>query len=154
MSKLIRTVEGLMRAREAYKRLEAVMTLSAKQLKQLRHLSKEEMAQQLLPLLQEHKTTEQKELLDPLDKSRPPRIYRPPGFKLQDFAEFWYSPKTNENILEPVLRDLQDEHMEALVEGRPRKAQWVRIRGTWAFWAATVAQLPTSLIKWLKAFVT
>ncbi len=82
------------------------------------------------------------------------RILRPPGFKLQAFADLFFSPKTYGNVLEPVLRDLQAEHMEALAEGRPRKARWVHIRGTWSFWAAVVAQLPVSLLKWIKAFVT
>ncbi len=81
-------------------------------------------------------------------------IHRAPGFKLRAFAEFFFSPKTYEKVLEPVLRDLQDEHMEALAEGQIGKARWVRIRGTCSFWAAVAAQLPTSLIKWLKAFVT
>ncbi len=89
-----------------------------------------------------------------LDMSRPPSIHRPPGFKLQAFGEFTFSRKTYRNVLEPALEDLQSEHTEALAEDRLWKARWVRIRGTGAFWAAAVAQLPTSLLKWLKAFVT
>ncbi len=78
-----------------------------------------------------------------------PQLHRPPGFRLQRFAEFFFLRKTCGNVLEPVIRDLQDEHMEALAEGRTVKARWVRIRGTWSFWAAVVAQTPVSLIKWL-----
>ncbi len=80
------------------------------------------------------------------------RIHRPPGFKLQGTAASFFSRKTNLDVFEPVIRDLQDEHMKALAQGRLRKAQWVRVRDTWSFWAAVAAQLPTSLLKWLKAF--
>ncbi len=83
------------------------------------------------------------------DMSRRRRIHRPPGFKLQAFADFFFSRKTYEIVLEPVLRDLQDEHIEALAEDQLWKARWVRIRGTWSFWAAALAQTPLSVVKWV-----
>ncbi len=82
------------------------------------------------------------------------RVLIHPDGKHQRFAAAFFSQKTNKHVLEPVLRDLRDEYMEALAEGRLWKARWVRIRGTWSFWAAVVTQFPTSLLKWLKAFVT
>jgi len=72
---------------------------------------------------------------------------RPPGWQLRKFAEFFFSPKTYQKVLEPTLRDLFDEYCEALKTGNPWKARWVRFRGYWSFWSAVIAQLPISLLK-------
>jgi hypothetical protein len=65
-----------------------------------------------------------------------PRLVRPPGAKLLQLAEFLYSRKTFKDVLEPTILDLQDEHAEALSQGRQWKASWVRVRGTWSFFNA------------------
>lgn len=79
--------------------------------------------------------------------SNVPRVYRPPGFKLLALADFWFSRRTYTEILEPTLRDLQDEHIEALAVGRFGKARWVALRGYCSFWSAVIALAPVSLIK-------
>jgi hypothetical protein len=75
------------------------------------------------------------------------RIQAPPGLRLQAVAEFFFSPRTYKEILEPTLRDLFVEYCEALLINRPWKVRWVRIRGYWSFWSAVVAQLPISAVK-------
>jgi hypothetical protein len=75
------------------------------------------------------------------------RVQAPPGRKLQAFAEFFFSRKTNSEVFEPTLRDLLDEYCEALQEKRPWKARWVCVRGYWSFWSAALAQLPISVVK-------
>ena len=62
------------------------------------------------------------------------QIYAPPGRHLFRFADFFFSKRTNERILQELLRDMQEEYNEALATGRPWKARWVHIRGTYSFW--------------------
>ncbi len=76
-----------------------------------------------------------------------PVILRPPGVKLLSVAEFLFSATTFREVLEPTLRDLQEEHIEALASGRVGKAGWVRLRGYFSFWSAVIALAPVSLIK-------
>ena len=90
-----------------------------------------------------------RQVLARIGSSQPARIYRPPGARLGAFARFWFSRKTYAMVVEPTLRDLQDEYSEALAEGQPPKARWVRCRGTLAFWSAVVNQLPVSLLRLL-----
>ncbi len=80
---------------------------------------------------------------------RAARLLRPPGFRLLALASFWCSRSTYELVLEPIVRDLQEEVMEALAAGRVWKARWMRLRGTWAFWSAVAGLAPASTLKWL-----
>lgn len=66
---------------------------------------------------------------------------RPPGLRLQGLAEYFFPQKAYKTIFEPILRDLQDEHTEALAEGRIWKARWVGLRGRFSFWAAVIDYL-------------
>jgi len=84
-----------------------------------------------------------------IGSSHTARIYRPPGERLGAFARFCFSRKTYAIVVEPALRDLQDEYLEALAEGQPLKARWVRCRDTLAFWSALVNQVPISLLRLL-----
>ncbi len=83
------------------------------------------------------------------EKPKPPNVHGLPGFKLLGVAEFLFSPKTCTNVLEPIIRDLQDEHNEALAALRLWKARYVRMRGYCAFWCAVSAQTSSSLVKLL-----
>jgi hypothetical protein len=74
-------------------------------------------------------------------------ILTPPGRHLRSFAEFFFSRRTSELVLEPTLRDLLDEYCEALEQGRLWKARWVRVRGYWSFWSAAGAQLAVSFAR-------
>lgn len=75
------------------------------------------------------------------------RIQAPPGLRLRALAEFLFSRRVFEQVLEPTLRDLFDEYCEALDAERPRKAAWVRIRGYWSFWSAVLTQMPIPALK-------
>ncbi len=81
-------------------------------------------------------------------------IARPPGVGLLAISQF-FPKKMRVEILEPTIRDLQDEYIEALAEYRNTgrelflwKAQVVvRIRGYWSFSMAVLAQIPLSTLK-------
>lgn len=74
-------------------------------------------------------------------------VCQPPGFRLRKGAEFLFSLKTYQQVLEPILRDLMDEYCEALKEGSTWKSRWVRIRGYFSFGSAVFAQFPISTVK-------
>ncbi len=76
-----------------------------------------------------------------------PKNRRPAGFKLLFVAEFLFSRKTYSRVFEPTIRDLQDEHIEALAADRRWKVRYVRLRGYCAFWSAVWAQCSDSLVK-------
>ena len=59
-----------------------------------------------------------------------PRSHLPPGFWLQAWGEHFLSPKTYSEILEPTLRDLQDE---AAAASTPSKRCSVLARGYGSF---------------------
>lgn len=75
------------------------------------------------------------------------RLSIPPGSTLNGFARWLFSPRTYDHVLQPVLADLQAEYFEALREGRPYKAKWVRARGYCRFWSHVGAQLPVSVLR-------
>ncbi len=79
--------------------------------------------------------------------SRIGRIHMPSSSTLHTISETLFSKRTYLHVFQPILQDLEAEHLEALAEDRPWKARWVVIRGHWSFWSAFVAQLPFSLIK-------
>jgi hypothetical protein len=64
------------------------------------------------------------------------QIHRAPGWKLLSVASFAFSKKTYSNLLVPIILDLQEEYFDALSQNRIWKARWIRIRGTWSFFAA------------------
>jgi hypothetical protein len=72
-------------------------------------------------------------------------LHTPPGSTLNRMAEWIYSRKTFEEVLQPVLSDLQIEYFDALHAGRCWKARWVRIRGYWTFWTHAAMQFPISV---------
>ncbi|HSS48825.1 MAG TPA: hypothetical protein VLX28_07755 [Thermoanaerobaculia bacterium] len=80
-------------------------------------------------------------------RETPKRIQAAPGWKLRKFAEFFFSPKTFSEVLEPTLRDLFDDYCKAFGARRPWKARWACIRGYWSFWSAVLAQTPISAAK-------
>ncbi len=73
-------------------------------------------------------------------------IQRPPGFKLITIAEL-FSRRIRTEVLEPTIRDLQKEHLDALAQGSVRLAHWVVFRGYVSFWSAVIALAPVSLLK-------
>lgn len=75
------------------------------------------------------------------------RVSHPPGWGLRHLAEFCFSNKTFNQVLEPALSDMQKEHFDALAAGRRWKARMVLVRGYWSFWSAVLSQLPLSLAR-------
>lgn len=69
-------------------------------------------------------------------EDKPRRIAAPPGSALYSIAELICSKKTMEEIVIPLLGDMQFEHNEALSVGRKWKATLVRVRGFWSFFSA------------------
>jgi hypothetical protein len=59
-----------------------------------------------------------------------------PGWRFLSFAGFIFSKKTCVNLVEPIISDMREEYFEALSQNRIWKARWVRVRGTWSFFAA------------------
>lgn len=60
----------------------------------------------------------------------------PPGYALLYVSEFTFSKKTLQLVVVPVISDMREEYFEALLQNRIWKARWVRVRGTWSFFAA------------------
>jgi hypothetical protein len=56
-----------------------------------------------------------------------------PGSTLCAIAGFLCSKRTVEEIIIPLIADMQFEYDEALVVGCKRKAQWVHAKGWWSF---------------------
>ena len=64
------------------------------------------------------------------------RLFKPSGNLLLSMAEFLYSSKTYQRVFLPIISDMREEYFEALSQNRIWKARWVRVRGTWSFFAA------------------
>jgi hypothetical protein len=80
------------------------------------------------------------------NRSRRAVAVRPaPGHLLLRAAEFLASERTFSLVFEPVVTDLRREYADALRQGRPRKAMWVRFRRTADFFSHVGAQLPVGL---------
>jgi RNA polymerase sigma-70 factor (ECF subfamily) len=60
----------------------------------------------------------------------------PPGGTLYSIAESICSKKTLDEIVRPLLADMQFEYNEALLAGHKWGATWVRVRGAWSFFTA------------------
>jgi hypothetical protein len=82
------------------------------------------------------------------------KIHRPPGARLDSFASSVFSKRTYATVLKPCLGDMLAEYLEALHEGKPNKARWIRVRGTAAFWGTVVLQMPVSATKLIKRIWT
>jgi hypothetical protein len=86
-------------------------------------------------------------LEDPLSRRSQSSIRRAPGWRLHRMVAWVYKPRTFEEVLEPVLSDLQEEYFEALRQGARGKAQWVRVRGYCAFWTHVGLLVPGTLFR-------
>ena len=79
--------------------------------------------------------------------NQPSRIESPPGFKILAFSEFFFSSNTHRKVLEPIIRDLQDEYIEALAERRTWKSRYVCLRGYASYWSAMWVHLSGSVVR-------
>jgi hypothetical protein len=69
-------------------------------------------------------------------KNRQIGLVFPPGSRLICLAEFLLTQKSYHEIVVPIISDMREEYFEALSQNRIWKARWVRVRGTWSFFAA------------------
>ena len=58
-------------------------------------------------------------------------IKRAPGYRVLSAAEFLCSPKTMDQVFEPLVSDWQEEYFVALNEKRWFKVRWISIRYMW-----------------------
>jgi RNA polymerase sigma-70 factor (ECF subfamily) len=70
------------------------------------------------------------------EQEKPNHNPTPPGATLYSIAEFMCSKRTMEEVVIPLLADMQFEHNEAFSAGRKLEATWVRVRGCWSFFTA------------------
>jgi hypothetical protein len=64
------------------------------------------------------------------------KLAKVPGHNLLQLTDFLFSRKANAQVFVPIVIDMREEYFEALSQNRIWKARWVRIRGTWSFFAA------------------
>jgi RNA polymerase sigma-70 factor (ECF subfamily) len=60
----------------------------------------------------------------------------PPGAVLYSMAESICSKRTMEEIVTPLLADMQFEHSAAFSDGQKWEAGWIRVRGCWSLFTA------------------
>ena len=62
-------------------------------------------------------------------------VEAPPGHYLMAIADFFFSKKKNVRVFIPLIADMREEYYAALIQHRQWKAMWIKIRGTWSFFA-------------------
>lgn len=82
------------------------------------------------------------------------QVRLPPGTLLRCCAEFIYSQRKFQSVLQPTIVDMREEYFEALAAGGIWKSRWVRVRGLWSFWAAVGMDIPISAIGLVKKIWT
>jgi hypothetical protein len=88
-----------------------------------------------------------------LEHPRFSTIQFPPGIRLHLFALRWFSPRTAEEILIPVISDMQEQHAAALAEGDLTKARWVCVRGRLVFCSHLIAHVASIVVTPLRPLV-
>lgn len=78
-------------------------------------------------------------------------IEKAPGFRVLQVADFFCSPKTIDQVFEPLVSDWQEEYFAALNGGRWFKARWISIR---YMWKALLAFGLSKLFAAVRAFST
>ncbi len=68
-----------------------------------------------------------------LEIARRSKIKSAPASKLLSVVEFFYSPKTVEEVFKPIIADWRIEYFEALKQNRPIKARWISVRYKYHF---------------------
>ncbi len=76
------------------------------------------------------------QLIPDTEQRGPASTTTPPGATLYSIAEFICSKKTLEDIVMPLLADMQFEHNEAFSSGQKSEAAWIRVRGCWSLFKA------------------
>lgn len=74
----------------------------------------------------------------------------PPGGWMLLISEYLVNKRTRERIIEPIIRDMRDEHHDAMMRGKTTLAAIIRIRGTWSVVSAIGRRLPLrDVLRWL-----
>lgn len=63
-------------------------------------------------------------------------------YKLLKITEFLYSAKNQKEIFEPIVGDWNEEYFEAFFKKETKKAYWINIRYTCAFFRAMIQKSP------------
>ena len=61
------------------------------------------------------------------------KIDSAPGSRILSIVEFFYSPKTVEEVFKPIIADWRIEYFEALKHNRTIKARWISLRYKYDF---------------------
>ena len=69
----------------------------------------------------------------------PFEVIRPPGSRLNTFAQSFYSKKTYERVFQQWVIDWREEHAEALAQGKPGLARWRAFSGNLVFYQRSFA---------------
>jgi hypothetical protein len=64
------------------------------------------------------------------------KIANPPGHNLLKTADFVFPARFLDFVVRPLIFDMREEYFQALSQSRIWKARWVRVRGTYCFFAA------------------
>jgi hypothetical protein len=64
------------------------------------------------------------------------------GYKYLNITSFFYSPRTQKEIFEPIIADWQEEYFEALSKKETWKSRWINVRYTYAFLGAMWQKSP------------
>ena len=72
----------------------------------------------------------------PLKNKESKRLSGVPGNYFVQAIQFLVCKKRYEEMYLPIILDMREEYFEALSQNRIWKARWVRVRGTWSFFAA------------------
>lgn len=75
---------------------------------------------------------------------------RSPGLKILNSCRIIFSPSTYREVLEPAIRDLQDEYNETAVSPW-WKVAWILMRGYYAAWNTILLQACFSLLRRLSS---
>jgi hypothetical protein len=75
------------------------------------------------------------------------RVYLAPGTAALCFLGWFVSKRTIERIYEQTVRDMREEHIEALAAQRFGRARWICILGHASLLATTLKLVPIALLK-------
>ncbi len=62
--------------------------------------------------------------------------------KVLRVTDFFYSPRVQKEVFEPIASDWQEEYFQALFNKEIWKARWINVRYTYAFLAAMWKKSP------------
>ena len=74
----------------------------------------------------------------------------PPGARLRNGLHFIYPPKTAERVFDQIIRDMQEEWQEAIINNQQWLARWVHVRGVLTIFLTAAVHVVDTLSNILK----